>query len=278
MPDPGDPGTGPDGPGANAHDIAAHGPTGAHDPTVYGATIADEYDELYDDVLDTEAAVACLADLSAGGPVLELGVGTGRLALPLAGRGLAVTGVDASPAMVARLAAKPGVERLRVVVGDIADVEAPGGPFRLAVLAFNTVFALPTDAAQLACFATVARHLAPGGRFVVEAWVLDPGRFVGGAAVGVRYVMPDRVSLDTAVLDPAPLPPGGQNVRAVQVVFSPGRVRLFPTAHRYAGPSELDVMAGTVGFALEHRWAGWGRAPFDEASRTHVSVYRAPDR
>ncbi|MGI9033391.1 MAG: class I SAM-dependent DNA methyltransferase [Acidimicrobiales bacterium] len=244
-----------------------------HDPTAYGSSIAHDYDALYDDVLDTEAAVGCLAELAGGGPVLELGIGTGRLALPLAATGVPVAGVDASPAMVELLAAKPGAERVAVVVGDFASVAVPGS-FSLVVLAFNTVFALPTADAQVACFANAARHLAPGGRFVVEAWVLDRGDFVEGASVGLRYVAGDRVSLDVALLDESALRSGGQNVHTTQVVLSDGRVRLFRASHRYVGPDELDQMARGGGLVLEHRWAGWDRAAFGPGCRGHVSVYR----
>lgn len=257
-------------------------PPADHDPTAYGASIAEEYDALYEGVLDTDTAVARLRELAGPGPVLELGIGTGRLALPLAAGGLAVVGVEASPAMVERLAAKPGAEHIPVTVGDFADVVVPG-PFPLVVLAFNTVFALPTAESQMACFANAARHLAPGGRFLVEAWVLDPGpggpNAVAGSipdtgSVGVRYVTADRLSLDVAIVDQAAAVSGGQNVHTTQVVLSDGRVRLFPASHRYAGPDELDRMADAAGLGLERRWAGWDAAPFVPGSRAHVSVYR----
>ena len=244
-----------------------------HDPTAYGASIAEEYDQLYEGVLDTDAAVACLAELAEGGAVLELGIGTGRLALPLAARGLHVHGVEASPVMVERLRAKPGGADIPVTVGDFTDVseEAVTGPFSLVVLAFNTIYALPTEEAQAACFATAARHLGPGGRFVVDAWVPDPGSFVDGGAVSLRYVTADRLSLDTARIDPGP-----QRMETVQIVLTDGQVRLFPANHRYAGPAELDLMARAAGLRREHRWAGWNREPFDVGSRTHVSVWRKP--
>jgi SAM-dependent methyltransferase len=241
-----------------------------HDPEAYGRSIGEEYDALYDDVLDTESTVAVLAGLAAGGPVLEMGIGTGRLALPLAARGLAVAGIEASPVMVERLRAKPGGEGIPVVVGDFAEARVPG-EFALVVLAFNTMFALPSEDAQVACFENAARHLRPGGRFVVDSWVLDPGRFADGAAVSVRYLTDDRVSLDTGVLDPT-----AARMETVQVVLSEGRVRLYPANHCYAGPRELDLMARVAGLRLEDRWAGWDRAPFGVGSRTHVSVYGLP--
>ena len=241
-----------------------------HDPEAYGRSIGEEYDALYDDVLDTETTVAVLAALAEGGPVLEMGIGTGRLALPLVARGLELAGIEASDVMVERLRAKPGGEGIPVVVGDFAEARLPG-EFALAVLAFNTIFALPTEDAQVACFENAARHLRAGGRFVVDSWVLDPTRFADGAAVSVRYLTGDRLSLDTGVLDAA-----ASRMETVQVVLSEGRVRLFPANHRYVGPPELDLMARFAGFRLEHRWAGWDRAPFGPLSRAHVSVYRLP--
>jgi SAM-dependent methyltransferase len=239
-----------------------------HDPEAYGLSIAEEYDALYDDVLDTATTVAVLVDLAGGGPVLEFGIGTGRLALPLAATGLDVVGVEASELMVDQLRAKPGGERIPVAIGDFADVRVPGR-FSLVVLAFNTIFALPTEDAQVACFVNAARHLVPGGRFVVDSWVLDPARFTEGASVAVRYVTSDRVSLDAAVYDAVT-----SRMQTVQVVLSDGRARLFPANHRYVGPTELDLMARVAGLDLEARWAGWDRAPFGADSRAHVSVYR----
>lgn len=242
-----------------------------HDPTAYGESTAADYDDLYEGVLDTATAVGCLASLAGGGPILELGIGTGRLALPLVARGFTVHGVEASPAMVDLLRAKPGGTDLPVTVGDFTDVVVPGEAFSLVVLTFNTIYALPTEDAQVACFATAARHLRRGGRFVVEAWVPDPGRFVDGAAVNVRSVAPERLSLDTALIDPGP-----QHMETVQVVLDEGRVRLFPANHRYASPAELDLMARMAGMGREHRWAGWDRSPYQAGGRAHVSVYRRP--
>ncbi len=243
-----------------------------YDPTAYGANMAEEYDQLWEGLVDTDPAVVCLADLAAGGPVLELGVGTGRLALPLAARGLAVHGVDASEDMLAQLRAKPGGDSLPVSVGDFADVHVPGS-FSLVVLALNTIFALPTQDAQVACFQNAARHLDPGGRFVIEAWVPDPSGFSpAGSRVGVRRLTPTAVSLDVAELDPVE-----QRMRTTQVSLRDGHLRLHPANHRYAWPSELDLMARLAGMSREHRWSGWSRAPFTAGSPAHVSVYRRPE-
>lgn len=141
------------------------------DPTAYGGTMAQDYDDLYEaELVDTDEAVSRLALLAAGGPVLEFGIGTGRLALPLAASGLKVHGVEASVEMVEQLRRKPGGDAVAVTVGDFARVEAGGGDFALVVVAFNTIFALPDQQAQVDCFANAARHLRPGGVFVVEAW------------------------------------------------------------------------------------------------------------
>ncbi|MDQ3353625.1 MAG: class I SAM-dependent methyltransferase [Actinomycetota bacterium] len=240
-----------------------------HDPERYGAHIAADYDGLYEPVLDTDSAVTCLAELAGGGAVLELGVGTGRLAVPLAGRGLAVHGVDSSPAMVDQLRAKPGGDQVEITIGDIQHVRL-NQRFSLAVLAFNTIFALPSQEAQVSVFENVARHLQPGGRFVVEAWVPDLTRFHRGQGVWARPAGGTGVSLEVAWLEPGP-----QVMRTTQVRLDDSGVRLFPANHRYAWPAELDLMARLAGMVREHRWATWQRDPFVADSPAHVSVYRA---
>ena len=156
-----------------------------HDVTAYGEQVGETYDRVYGAVLDTDGAVERLLELADGGPVLELGVGTGRLALPLAGHGLEVTGVDSSPAMLEQLTAKARAAGMPLIEGDFTDVVV-GRSFRLVVLAFNTLFALPTQDAQVACFANAARHLEPGGRFVVEAWIHDRTWFRKGVGLWPR--------------------------------------------------------------------------------------------
>lgn len=241
-----------------------------HDPERYGEAIAADYDDLYEPVLDTEGAVECLAALAGRGPILEFGVGTGRLALPLVARGLAVHGVDASEAMVERMRQKPGARQVEVTIADFGQVEL-AGRFTLAVLAFNTVFALPSQEAQVGAFANAARHLAPGGRFVVEAWVPDLSRFHRGQGVWARPAGITGASLELAWLEPV-----HQVMRTTQVRFSDGDVRLFPANHRYAWPAELDLMGRLAGMVLEHRWATWRRDRFSAESPAHVSVYRRP--
>ena len=239
------------------------------DPTAYGASgIAEEYDELYESEWETGPAVDRIAELAGAGPVLELGIGTGRLALPLLERGLEVHGVDASAEMVAQLRSKPGGDRIPVVIGDFADADA-GRDFRLLVMAFNTIFALPDQEAQVACFANAARHLIPGGAFVVEAWIPDIGAFRHNRLVRPRIMGTDRISIETVQLDPVE-----QMMRTTQAVLTNGSVRLYPANHRYAWPAELDLMARLAGLHRETRWADWSGAPFTGDSRGHVTVYR----
>lgn len=239
------------------------------DPTAYGGSgIADAYDDLYAGHLDTEGAVECLSRLAGGGPVLELGIGTGRLALPLLQRGIEVHGVDGSAEMVSKLREKPGGETIPVVIGDFAHADA-GGDFALVVLAFNTIFALPDQQAQVECFANASRHLSPSGRFVIEAWVPDVAGFRENRLVRPRISRPDKVSIETVELDPVE-----QIMRTTQAVFTDGSVRLYPADHRYAWPAELDLMAQMAGLRKEERWADWSGSPFTADSRAHVTVYR----
>lgn len=241
------------------------------DPTRYGASgIAEEYDTLYAEEWDTINAVAFLAGAAAGGRVLEFGIGTGRLALPLTARGVDVHGIDGSDEMVARLRAKPGGDTIPVTIGDFATADAGRG-FAVVVLAVNTIFALPDQAAQVACFANASRHLAPGGAFVIEAWVPDVGAFRNNRLVRQRVLADDVMSIESARLEPAE-----QRMRTTQAVFRNGSVRLYPANHRYAWPAELDLMAQLAGLARESRWQDWEGRPFDDDSRAHVTVYRRP--
>ena len=201
------------------------------------------------------------------GPILELGIGTGRLALPLLRRGLVVHGIDASPAMVAKLRAKPDGERIPVAMGDFAEVPI-AGRFSLIFVAFNTFFGLLSQDAQLHCFARVAERLTEDGAFVVEAFVPDVTRFDRGQRLGVTDLGAGAVHLETSVHDPV-----AQRVRTQHIVMSEEGVRLYPVEVRYAWPSELDLMARLAGLRLRERWAGWGRETFDASSGAHVSVY-----
>jgi SAM-dependent methyltransferase len=236
-------------------------------PETYGDRIAAEYDALYEAHLDTDAAVDTLARLAGSGPVLELAIGTGRLALPLAQRGIDIRGIDASEEMVARLRAKPGGADIPVTMGDFADVEVEGS-FSLIFVAFNTLFALLTQDDQVRCFQNVAEHLADGGRFVVEAFVPDLGRFDRGQRVGVSAVDINRVDFEVSRHDAV-----NQRVDSQHVFITGEGTKLSPVRLRYAFPGELDLMARLAGLELQERWGSWHGEPFTDASRDHVSVY-----
>lgn len=243
-----------------------------YDAAAYGDRIADVYDELPTHPPDADAAAACLADLAGSGPALELAIGTGRLALPLAERGVAVSGIDASEAMVAKLRAKPGGDRIPVAIGDFADVPVDGR-FALICVVYNTFFALLDRDAQRRCFERVVDHLAPGGRFVIEAFVPDPSRFERGQHVEVRHIGNDSVLLSVSRHDAAT-----QRVESLLVRLGNDSIRTWPVRIRYSYPDELDVMAEEAGLQLEHRWDGWTRERFTTQSVKHVSVYVAAER
>lgn len=237
----------------------------------YGEGIADVYDAWYGDVSDVDATVDLVAELATGagaaGRVLELGVGTGRLAVPLAARGLTVHGIDASAAMLARLRERDPSGRIAVTAGDMVG-DLPAGPFDVVLVAYNTLFNLRSAERQRACFAAVADCLTPGGTFVVEVFVPDLAR--AGDHVGIRSMTVDRVVLDVSRHDPH-----SQRAEGQLVELAAGRpVRLRPWSIRYAAPAELDAMAAGAGLALTDRWADFHRTPFDAHSERHVSAYR----
>jgi SAM-dependent methyltransferase len=233
--------------------------------STYGDQIVDVYDALFGDY--DSSAITLLADLAGDGPALELGIGTGRLALPLAERGVAVQGIDASAAMIEKLRTKPGGASIRVAVGDFSNV-ALEERFSLIFVAFNTFFALQTQEDQVRCFRSVASHLREGGTFLIEAFVPDLTRFDRGQRLAVSRIEPGRVWLEATRHEPAT-----QQVDSQLVRLADEGVRLFPIRIRYAWPSELDLMARLAGLALRVRWGGWQRQPFSSASSAHISVY-----
>lgn len=239
-----------------------------YDHATYGDRTAAFYDEAHTRA-DTPVTVERLAELAGDGPVLELGPGTGRIAIPLADRGLAVHGIDGSPAMVEALRAKPGGARVSVTVGDFGQVDAPGGPFSLIFVVFSTFFALPGIEAQRDCITRVAERLRPGGRFVMEAFVPDPSRFELDQRIEVTSVTMDDLRLIASRHDPAE-----RRVESMMLWFGPWGQRMWPVRLQYAYPAELDEMAAAAGLRLEHRWADWDQPPFvpDDSSK-HVSVY-----
>jgi SAM-dependent methyltransferase len=233
----------------------------------YGEHVAGVYDKWYK-AYDT-AAISALSELAGGGRALELGIGTGRLALPLAARGVEVYGIDAAPAMVAQLGAKPGGDRIEVTIGDFADVDVPG-KFALIYVVFNTFFVLLTQEAQVRCFRNVAAHLAADGCFLIEAFVPDMNRFDGEQTTRATKVTTEHIELDVT-----------QHVRAEQrvvgqkVIITNGQVDLYPIQIRYAWPAELDLMAQLAGLRLRERWEDWQRAPFTSQSGKHISLYES---
>ena len=236
----------------------------------YGDRIAGIYDERYleDFREDTADAVAFLRDLAGEGPALELGIGTGRVALPLAHAGVEVHGIDASAAMVAKLHEKHGDDAIPVTIGDFTrfDLEER---FPLVYVVFNTFFGILTQAEQVECFETVARHLATDGVFVIQAFVPDLSRFdAHGQRTSVGSIGVDHVTLETSAHDPA-----AQRTDSQYVVLRDGTVELYPVRIRYAYVSELDLMARVAGLRLRERWADWRRTPFGTAATNHVSVW-----
>lgn len=241
-----------------------------HDSTSYGRRAAADYDVVYGDTFDTEGAVECLSLQADGGPVLEWGIGTGRLALGLVARGLDVCGLDSSQEMLDILAAKPGGGEIPTTVGDFSETRVEGD-FALVVLAINTLFALPDQDSQVRCFRNAAAHLRPGGRFVVEAWIPDIASFTRNARVSEREIGGDEVAIVLARLALAT-----QQIEVTQVQIGERGCRLFPMRHRYAWPAELDLMGQLAGLELEHRWSDWRNGSFGDDSMQHVSVYRRP--
>ena len=240
----------------------------AFDPAEYGRNAAEVYDDVYAH-LDPGEAVRFLAGYAGGGAVLELGIGTGRIALPLAAEGLVVEGIEGSPQMAARLAAKPGGAGIRVEVGDFA-LTGTGRRYAVVVLAFNTINALPSQDAQVDTFRNAAAHLEPSGVFVVENWIPDLAAFHRGRALRVHRVAGDQVVVEVAELHQAE-----QRMTTVKLAFrGDGGAHLLPADHRYVWPAELDLMARLAGFHLEDRWESWDRRPFTDDSTGYVAVYR----
>ncbi|UQU63125.1 class I SAM-dependent methyltransferase [Couchioplanes caeruleus] len=239
------------------------------DPGLFGRQWAARYDSPGNP--DPEPAARFLAGLAGGGPALELAIGSGRVALPLVAHGVEVHGIEASPEMVELLRAKPGGADMAVLVGDMADVAVPG-PFPLVYLVFNTLFNLTGEGRQEDCFRNVARVLAPGGAFVIEAFVPDPATFdrdeqqvqvwsVTETSVSVRMHRYDREA---------------QSFLRQTVTFSDGGVRLEPFGMHYRWPEQIDELAARAGLTLEARYATWDGDPFGPDSTDHVSVYRKP--
>ncbi len=243
-------------------------------PGWYDEAMAASYDDDTADEADLgalEPQLDLLEALAEGGPVLELAIGTGRVAIPLSARRLRVEGIEISPHMVARMRGKAAGDeaRIPVVIGDMTTATAPGaGGFRLVYLVFNTIMNLLTQDAQIDCFRNAAAQLAPGGRFLVEVMVPELRRLPPGE----RYVVFDHDQRHVGIDEYDPV--GQRLVSHHTTVREGGRVERSSARFRYAWPSELDLMARLAGMELEHRWEDWQRRPFTSDSRRHVSVWR----
>jgi SAM-dependent methyltransferase len=231
--------------------------------------IAERYEQLWPEVFDpsvVEPAVAFLADLAGGGPVLELGIGTGRLALPLSQRGLSVSGIELSSAMVAQLRAQPGSEAIEVTIGDFATAKVDRA-FTLVYLVRNTIMNVTAQDAQVECFSNVAAHLEPGGWFVIEVLVPPWQRLPPGETFLAFDVSPTHMGFDE--IDVAT-----QNSWSHHHWFIGGEAKRFSAPFRYVWPAELDLMARLAGMTLCQRWSDWNREPFTGQSHSHVSVWQ----
>ncbi len=234
--------------------------------STYGDRIADVYDEIYRPI-DVSECVDLLEQSAAGGRALELGIGTGTFALPLAERDVEVHGIDSSSAMVDRLRAKQGAERITVTIGDFADVDVKGD-FSLVFVVSNTFFMLTSQEEQARCFENVASRLGESGVFLIHAFVPDVSMFDRGRRLSASLPDVASVRLDVSVHDPV-----NQAVDFRHLHVTEEGIRIYPGRLRYAWPSELDLMARLAGLSLRDRWADWRGSPFMAESRSHVPVY-----
>ncbi|HVC77714.1 MAG TPA: class I SAM-dependent methyltransferase [Candidatus Micrarchaeaceae archaeon] len=223
-----------------------------------------KWPELFEPAV-VDPAVSFLADLAGSGAALELGIGTGRIALPLSQRGVRVRGIELSPAMVAQLQTKPGADNIVVTIGDFASTRVDGS-FRLAYLLRNTITNLTTQDAQVECFRNVTAHLEPGGCFVIEVYIPELQRLPPGETIHPFTVTPTHLGFEEYDV-------------ATQIAFShhywvvDGQLETFSAPFRYVWPSELDLMARLAGMTLRERWSDWKREPFTRDSRSHISVW-----
>jgi SAM-dependent methyltransferase len=237
----------------------------------FGEEVAARYDRDAADMFDpavVDPAVDFLADLAGDGAALELGIGTGRIALPLSARGVRVHGIDLSAAMLDRLRVKPGADRIGVTVGDFSTARVEE-TFRLAYLVFNTIMNLTTQDDQVACFANVADHLEPGGRFVVEVMIPALQRLPPGETVRAFTLTPDHLGFDEYDI-------AAQILHSHHYWHEEGMLRVSSAPFRYVWPSELDLMARLAGLRLHDRWGGWKSESFTAESTSHVSVWEKP--
>lgn len=239
----------------------------------YPKNVADVYDDMFLAAfqVDTASAVAFLRVIGGDGPALELGVGTGRVALPLAASGIDVVGIDSSQPMIDILRDKPGGPELSVTLGTFASFDM-GRRFPLIYVVFNTFFSLLTQEGQVSCFESVAKHLEPDGVFVMQAFVPDVSRFdASNQRISIESPNADELRVDAATHDPVQ-----QRSDNVHIMVRDGKVELFPVKIRYAYVSELDLMARIAGLELRERWADWDRTQFPSPKLSHISVWGLP--
>jgi SAM-dependent methyltransferase len=242
-----------------------------HDDGYFDESVAARYDESSAEMFAPEVvdpAVDFLAELAGTGRALELGIGTGRIALPLAARGVPVHGIELSKAMAARLRAKPGGDDIGVAIGDFSTTRV-AGTFSVAYLVFNTIANLTTQAAQVACFQNVAAHLDPGGCFVIELGLPNLQRLPPGETMRVFHAGETHWGIDEYDV-------ASQRLTSHHFNLVDGRFELLSMPFRYTWPAELDLMAQLAGMRLRERWSGWKREPFTSDSRKHVSVWEKP--
>jgi SAM-dependent methyltransferase len=237
------------------------------DYSSYGQLYADDYDGLFGGRTDLEACTRCIRDWAAGGPVLEFGIGTGRIALPLAEMGVEVHGIDTSEKMVALMRAKPGGARIPVTMGDFCDTVVDR-PFSVVLVLYSTLFCITSQEDQIRCFENAARHLRPGGLFVVEAFLHDRARFVKGQFIQVREIDTHSVTLQVSRHDAL-----HQLLETQRIGLSPQGIKLLPNRLRYIWPSELDLMGRIAGFRLRERWSDWYGGRFTADSEQYIAIY-----
>jgi SAM-dependent methyltransferase len=241
-----------------------------YEPSDYGKFWADIYDDLFGDRPDNETTVAVLSQLAAGSRALEFGIGTGRIAIPLAQRGIEVHGIDLSQEMVDKLRAKPGGKDIPVIIGDCTEVRAEG-LFSVVYFLYTSFYFLTSQEAQLRCCENAARHLQPKGVFVIEGFVHDRLRFQRNQNVSLAGMSSGFVDLHISQHDPV-----NQIIDVQHVILSPAGIQLRPNRIRYVWPSELDMMARVAGLRLRERWADWSGAPFTADSSFQIAIYEKP--
>jgi SAM-dependent methyltransferase len=235
--------------------------------STYGDRWAEVYDEWFEHAEETQEAVQFLWSFVRGGTAFELGVGTGRIALPLADRGVSVRGIESSEQMIQRLRTKPGSDRVQVEMGDFAEIDTDS-TYSLIYCVFSSLWCLPTQERQVLCFENVGKHLDTDGVFVVDTFIPDVTRYTENERTATTRITVDEVRLETTIHDPL-----AQRLDSHSVVVREDGMKLFPLSLRYVWPAEMDLMAMIAGLELKDRWGGWMREPFTASSEAAISVY-----